>query len=128
MHLLPVRLGEEAPRWLVEGMAQYAESRQLIATGRTKQVAAAREDITRRSLGDLARLPTDDEYLATDSDGISWLAVEQLVKQVGLRTVTDFYVQVARRGYSRPAQERLMLEYTGLTEQNLVDALRTLAQ
>jgi hypothetical protein len=128
MHLLPVRLGEEAPRWLVEGMAQYAESRQLIATGRAKQVAAAREDITRRSLGDLVRLPTDDEYSATDSDGISWLAVEQFVQQAGLRTVTEFYVQVARRGYSPSAQERLMLEYTGLTEQKLVDALRTLAQ
>ncbi|WP_432941272.1 hypothetical protein ACQPXM_33265 [Kribbella sp. CA-253562] len=128
MHLLPVRLGEEAPRWLVEGMAQYAESRQLVATGRAKQVAAAREDITRRSLGDLVRLPADDEFLATDSDGISWLAVEHLIKQVGLRAVTDFYVQVARRGYNRPAQERLLLEYTGFTEQNLVDALRTLAQ
>ncbi|MEV6282001.1 hypothetical protein [Kribbella sp. NPDC051770] len=128
MHLLPVRLGEEAPRWLAEGMAQYAESLQLVATGRGKQVAAAREDIRRRALGDLTRLPADDEFAATDSDDISWLAVEQLIKQVGLRAVTDFYQQVARRGYNRPAQERLMLEYTGLTEQKLVDALRTLAQ
>ncbi|GAB3811711.1 hypothetical protein [Kribbella italica] len=128
MHLLPVRLGEEAPRWLAEGMAQYAESLQLTATGRGKQVAAARDDIRRQALGDLSRLPADDEYDATDSDGISWLAVEQLVKLVGLRAVTDFYQQVARRGYNRPAQERLMVEYTGYTEQKLVDALRTLAQ
>jgi hypothetical protein len=128
MHLLPVRLGEEAPRWLAEGMAQYAESLQLIATGRGKQVSAARDDIRRRALGDLVRLPADDEYDATDSDDISWLAVEQLIKQIGLRAVTDFYLQVARRGYNRPAQERLMLEYTGFSEQKLVDALRTLAQ
>jgi hypothetical protein len=128
MHLLPVRLGEEAPRWLAEGLAQYAESLQLIATGRGKQVSAARDDIRRRALGDLVRLPADDEYDATDSDDISWLAVEQLIKQVGLRAVTDFYLQVARRGYNVPAQQRLMLEYTGFTEQKLVDALRTLAQ
>ncbi len=128
MHLLPVRLGEEAPRWLAEGLAQYAESLQLIATGRGKQVSAARDDIRRRALGDLVRLPADDEYDATDSDDISWLAVEQLIKQVGLRAVTDFYLQVARRGYNVPAQQRLMLEYTGFGEQKLVDALRTLAQ
>lgn len=127
VHLLAVRFGDSAPRWLVEGMARYAENRQLVTAGRGAEVTKARIEIHQRVLGDLPRLPADDEFSATDSYDISWVAVEQLIKQIGFKPVTEYYVQVARRGYNQFAQERLMKEYTGFTEATLVESLRSLA-
>lgn len=125
MHLLPVKLGEEAPRWLSEGLARYVESRQLVAVGRAAEVAKNRSVIAQQVLGELTRLPADDEFNATDSSDISWLAVERLIKEVGIKPVTDYYLQVARRGYNEAARERLLREYTGLTEAALVESMRT---
>ncbi|QNE22908.1 hypothetical protein F1D05_12800 [Kribbella qitaiheensis] len=127
VHLLAVRLGDSAPRWLAEGMARYAENQQLVAAGRGPEIAEARTEINKRVLGDLTRLPADDEFSATDSYDISWVAVEHLIKQIGFKPVTEYYVQVARRGYNQFAQERLMKEYTGFTEATLVESLRSLA-
>lgn len=127
MHLLPVRLGEEAPLWLAEGMARYAENLQLVATGRGASVRARRELVRRESLGELTRLPADDEFSSPASGEISWVAVEHLIGKTGRKAVTDFYLQVARRGYNDFARERLLQEYTGLTEADLVESLRSLA-
>ncbi|TDU91340.1 hypothetical protein EV138_4945 [Kribbella voronezhensis] len=126
IHLLAVRLGDCTPRWLAEGIAQYAENVQLVAAGRGAEVAQARTEIDRRVLGDLTRLPADDQFSATDSYDISWIAVEHLIKQIGLRPVVEYYAQVARRGYNQFARERLMKEYTGFTEATLVESLRSL--
>jgi hypothetical protein len=127
MHLLPVRLGDGAPRWLAEGMAEYAGKQELVRTGKSRAVARERLEISTRVLGELTRLPTNHEFAATDSYGISWLAVEQLVKQVGLKPVTEYYRQVARRGYNEAARDRLMEDYTGFTEARLVESLRSLS-
>jgi hypothetical protein len=127
IHLLQVRLGGAAPRWLAEGLAEYAGNLQLVASGRGVEVAKRRTEVRKHALGDLTRLPSDDEFTATDSDDISWLAVEHLVQQIGLKPVTDFYRQVARRGYNDAAKERLLQEYTGFTQKKLVDSLRSLA-
>ncbi|TWD78998.1 hypothetical protein FB561_0046 [Kribbella amoyensis] len=128
VHLLPVRLGEEAPRWLAEGLARYAENKQLVAAGRGAEVAARRELARQESLGELIRLPADDEFASPASGEISWLAVENLIGKAGLGSVTDFYLQVARRGYNDFARERLLKEYTGLTEPALVESLRSQAE
>jgi len=127
IHLLTVRLGDAAPRWLSEGIAEYAGNQQLVASGRGVEVAKRRAEVRKHALGDLTRLPSDAEFTATDSDDISWLAVEQLVKQIGVQRVTYFYRQIARRGYNDAAKERLMTEYTGFSQKALVDSLRSLA-
>ena len=127
LHLLPVRFGEDAPRWLAEGIAKYGENLQLVASGRGAGVAKARSEVSTKVLGELTRLPADDEFTTTVSYDIAWVAVEHLIKQVGIKPVTDFYYQVARRGYSDAARERLMKEYTGFTEAALVESLRSLA-
>ncbi|WP_241995062.1 hypothetical protein [Kribbella sp. VKM Ac-2568] len=127
MHLLPVRLGDGAPRWLAEGMAEYAGKLALVRAGHSTGVARERQEISTRVLGELTRLPTGHEFTATDSYGISWLAVEQLIKLVGIKPVTEYYRQVARRGYNEAARDRLMKEYTGFTEARLVESLRSLA-
>ena len=108
-------------------MAQYAENLQVVAAGRALEIANARTEINRRVIGDLTRLPGDDEFSTTDSYDISWIAVEHLIKQIGLKPVTDYYAQVARRGYNQFARERLMKEYTGFTETTLVESLRSVA-
>jgi hypothetical protein len=127
MHLLPVRLGDGAPRWLAEGLAEYAEKLALVRSGNSSEVVRERLEISTRVLGELTRLPTDHEFTATDSHGISWLAVEQLIKQVGIKPVTEYYRQVARRGYNEAARDRLMEDYTGFTQARLVESLRSLA-
>ncbi|WP_344222397.1 hypothetical protein [Kribbella sancticallisti] len=127
MHLLPVRLGDGAPRWLAEGMAEYAGKQALVAAGKRREVARQRVEIARRSLWDLRRLPPDAEFTAGDTYGISWLAVEQLVAKAGLEKVAEYYRQVARRGSDEASRERLLTEYTGVTEAQLVESLRELA-
>jgi hypothetical protein len=127
VHLLTVGFGEDAPRWLAEGIAKYAENLQLVASGRGAAVAKARSEVSKEVLGELPRLPADDEFTTTASYDIAWVAVEHLIKEVGIKPVTDFYFQVARRGYSDAARERLMKEYTGFTEAALVESLRSLA-
>ncbi|WBQ06786.1 hypothetical protein [Kribbella sp. CA-293567] len=120
MHLLPVRLGDGAPQWLAEGMAQYAGNQVLPAVERAKLRAA----LTKSERLQLTRLPNDDEFGAGAADAISWVAVEQLIARAGVRPVTEFYRQVARRGYNDAATERLMVEYTGLTSARLVESVR----
>ncbi|WP_433008751.1 hypothetical protein [Kribbella sp. CA-294648] len=187
MHLLPVRLGDGAPRWLSEGMAQYAGNLRLPAAQRAKMRAA----ITQQELTRLTRLPSDDEFTGgagggtaggggagtggggegvaggggagvagegadggvaggrgagtaavgaggvrgggdgpagRAAEGVSWLAVERLVSEAGVKRVTEYYRQVARRGYNDAARERLMQEYTGFTPARLVEAVRGTAR
>jgi hypothetical protein len=127
MHLLPVRLGDGAPRWLAEGMAEYAANQALLAAGRGSEVVKARAEIRKQSLRNLTRLPADDDFAVTDGYGISLFAVEQLINKAGLKAVTEYYRQVARRGYNEEARARLMKEYTGTTEARLVESVRKLA-
>jgi hypothetical protein len=130
VHLLPVRLGDEAPRWLAEGLAEYAGNQQLVLAGKKVKVAEKLSVVSKQALGELTALPADDAFSganSTDSYDISWLAVDHLIKEVGTRPVTDFYLQVARRGYSPSIRERLLEERTGFTEQDLVESLRSLA-
>lgn len=120
MHLLPVRLGDGAPRWLAEGMAQYAGNQVLPAAERARK----RAELTKKELARLTRLPTDDEFAEGASDSISARAVEQLIVKAGVKRVTEYYRQVARRGYNDAARDRLMQEYTGFTQGRLVESVR----
>ena len=120
MHLLPVRLGDGAPRWLAEGLAQYAGNQVLPAAERTKM----RAELGKEELSMLTRLPTDDEFATGASDAISRLAVEQLIAKAGVKRVTEYYRQVARRGYNDAARDRLMQQYTGFTQARLVESVR----
>jgi hypothetical protein len=124
MYLAPVRLGDQAPRWLAEGLAEYAENQQLTLSGRGGEVAHKRALVSRKALSGLTALPADDTFDNTGSADISWLAVDLLIREVGRTGVTDFYRQVASRGYNSEIRERLLLEYTGLTEQELARSLR----
>lgn len=124
MHLLPVRLGDGAPRWLAEGMAQYAGDQVLPAAERARK----RAELTKQELAQLTRLPTDDEFAEGASDAISARAVEQLISKAGVRQVTEYYRQVARRGYNDAARDRLMQEYTGFTQLRLVESVRRSAR
>ncbi|NEA31979.1 hypothetical protein G3I17_09910 [Streptomyces sp. SID13031] len=135
LHLLPVRLGDGAPRWLAEGMAQYAEIQALPAAER----AAKRRELTKQELTQLTRLPADEAFVADPSvegasvggagakrarDALSLRAVEQLIAKAGVKQVTEYYRQVARRGYNDAARDRLMQEYTGFTQARLVESVR----
>ncbi|TDC14277.1 hypothetical protein E1261_43790 [Kribbella albertanoniae] len=55
---------------------------------------------------------------------MSWLAVDLMVRAVGVGSVTRFYLQIARRGYSEYARARMMQEYAGITAGDLVVNLR----
>lgn len=127
VHLLPVRLGDEAPRWLAEGLAEYAGNQQLVLAGKKIEKPSV---VSKQTLGELTSLPADDAFSgpnSTNSYDISWLAVDHLINKVGTRRVTNFYLQVARRGYAPTIRDRLLKEETGLTEQDLVESLRSLA-
>jgi hypothetical protein len=84
--------------------------------------------VSKQAVGDLTELPADDTFRSTDSYDISWLAVEHLISTVGLRRVTDMYIQQAFRGYDAATRERLLEEFTDFTEEKLVESLRSLVR
>lgn len=120
VHLAAVKMGDEAPRWLAEGLAAWAANlvrpAEVVARERVAVAAAVR--------GRVERLPRDDEFAVTESYRVSWLAVDLMVRAVGVGSVTRFYLQVARRGYSEYARARMMQEYAGITAADLVVNLR----
>ncbi|GAB3948071.1 hypothetical protein GCM10029976_078480 [Kribbella albertanoniae] len=120
VHLAAVKMGDEAPRWLAEGLAAYAGNlvrpAEVVARERAEGMAALR--------GRVERLPGDDEFEVTESYRVSWLAVDLMVRAVGVGSVTRFYLQIARRGYSEYARARMMQEYAGITAGDLVVNLR----
>ncbi|MFB6726458.1 hypothetical protein ACFCV3_40185 [Kribbella sp. NPDC056345] len=119
-HLAAVKMGDEAPRWLAEGLAAYAAN--LVRPG--PEVARERAEGLAAVRGRVERLPRDDEFGVTESYRVSWLAVDLMVRAVGVGSVTRFYLQVARRGYSEYARARMMQEYAGITAGDLVVNLR----
>ncbi|WP_344145505.1 hypothetical protein [Kribbella yunnanensis] len=119
-HLAAVKMGDEAPRWLAEGLAAYAAN--LVRP--VEVVARERAAVAKAVRGRVERLPRDDEFGTTESYRVSWLAVELMVRAVGVGSVTRFYLQVARRGYSEFARARMMQEYAGITAGDLVVNLR----
>jgi hypothetical protein len=127
VHLAAVRLGDEAPRWLAEGLAEYAANQQRTLGGQGGQVAQKRRLVSKNSLRGLAALPADDAFRSAESYDISWLAIDHLIREIGIRNVTDFYLQVAFRGYNPELRARLMEEQTGFTDEKLVESLRSLA-
>ncbi|MET7277205.1 hypothetical protein ABZS29_03155 [Kribbella sp. NPDC005582] len=120
MHLMPVKMGDEAPRWLAEGLAAYAANLVRPAPDVARERAAVADAVR----GRIDRLPSDDEFTTTDSYRTSWLAVDLMARAVGVGSVTRFYLQVARRGYSEFARARMMREYAGITAGDLVANLR----
>ncbi len=120
MHLMPVKMGDEAPRWLAEGLATYAAN--LVRPG--AEVGRERVAGLAELRGRIERLPRDDEFTTTESYRTSWLAVDLMARAVGVGSVTRFYLQVARRGYSEFARARMMQEYAGITAGDLVVNLR----
>ena len=64
MHLVPVKMGDEAPRWLAERLAQYAAD----------QVRVRRPALG-KPFDQLTALPAADEFTSTESYEISRLAV-----------------------------------------------------
>jgi len=120
MHLMPVKMGDEAPRWLAEGLATFAANlvRPAAEVGRERLEGLA------ELRGRIERLPLDDEFTTTESYRTSWLTVDLMARAVGVGSVTRFYLQVARRGYSEFARARMMREYAGITAADLVANLR----
>lgn len=131
-HVGAVWLGGGAPLWLVEGLAEYVRY-QVVADrsrGWAMGVEEYRDEIRADSLGQLKVLPIDGVFhgdFGEDTYGVSWLAAEHLVKAVGVRKVTDFYVEVAKLNGDPALREQLLQKHTGFTEQKLVAALRASA-
>ncbi|WP_328991399.1 hypothetical protein OG394_34520 [Kribbella sp. NBC_01245] len=129
-HVGAVRLGDGTPLWLVEGLAEYV-SYQVVADrsrGWAMGVEKYRDEIRADSLADLKVLPIDGVFhgdFGEDTYGVSWLAVEHLVKAVGIRKVTNFYAEVAK---STEDREQLLRKHTGFTEPQLVAALKASAR
>ncbi|MFC0627772.1 hypothetical protein [Kribbella deserti] len=132
-HVGAVRLGGGAPLWLVEGLAEYVGYRVAAQRSRgwARGVEVYRDEIRAESLRALKVLPIDGVFhgdFGEDSYGVSWLAVEHLVKAVGIRKVIDLYVEVARSEGDPARRDQLLRKHTGFTEPKLVAALQASAR
>jgi hypothetical protein len=126
-HAATADLGGYEPLWLAEGAAEYVSWRGIEAVSGPGAPREWEDEIVDESLPSLSSLPSDDGFYENPADvyGVSWLAVRHLVEEHGIGKVSELYADIARRGTTQAARDRIMLAHTGLTEATLFLALKT---
>ncbi|MEU8221809.1 hypothetical protein [Kribbella sp. NPDC048915] len=126
-HVATADLGGYEPLWLAEGAAEYVSWRGIEAISGSAEVAKWEQEVVDEAVPQLAALPGDAGFYQNSADvyGVSWLAVRQLVRKIGLDQVEELYEDLARNGTDQSARDRILQTRTGLTEATLWTSLTT---
>jgi hypothetical protein len=119
-HVATAPYGPDAPRWLVEGTAEYVE--QLPMDGeRDLDLDRYRRMIRSEYLGKVKALPTDPTFYASveSSYPIGWYAVDYVVGKYGATKLARLYKELARQGFSQNQRDLIMTAQLGRTEAQL---------
>ncbi len=124
-HVATAPYGSNAPRWLVEGMADYIEYLPMdgepaldLVRYRTK----VRNTYLKRSGG----FPPDQEFYSSmvSSYALGWYAVDYLFDHHSKRAVANLYADLAENGFSQVQRDRILKDHVGLTEKGLFRTLK----
>ena len=128
-HVATAPLGSSAPRWLVEGLADYVEYLPMDGE-HDLDLDTYRARIGRTHLARAKRLPADEVFYASmvTSYAIGWYAVDYLVGRYGMGRVADLYADLARQGFDRNQRDRILRDHLGMTEDQLFGTLRNRAR
>jgi hypothetical protein len=124
-HVVTAPYGGNAPRWLVEGVADYIEY--LPMDGEPDlDLDRYRAKVRYCYLAKVGRLPADQVFYASvvSSYAIGWYAVDWLMSRYGPRAVADLYDDLAGHGFDQVQRDRIMATHLGMTETGLIRALK----
>lgn len=128
-HVATAPLGSSAPRWLVEGLADYVEYLPMEGE-HDLDLDKYRTRIGRDRLAEAARFPADGVFYASmvESYAIGWYAVDYLSGRYGADRVADLYADLAGQGFDQDQRDRVLREHLGMTEDQLFGILRDRAR
>ena len=128
-HVATAPLGSSAPRWLVEGLADYVEYLPMEGE-HDLDLDRYRTRIARTYLPKADRLPSDEVFYASmvESYAIGWYAVDYLTRRYGMDEVADLYADLAGQGFTQNQRDRIMREHLRMTEKQLFSVLRQRAR
>ena len=118
--------GATTPTWMVEGLAEYVQSRSDIRAGYGDTVDRRRRAVLRESIAGLQVLPIDGVFHGTygeDNYGISWVLVEYLATKYGIGKVLAAYTDLGRDTNAATNQDPVLRKRFGIGEQQLVAAV-----
>jgi hypothetical protein len=124
-HAAMAPLGFDAPTWLVEGLAMYAEMQ--LAEQRGYDSEDWRDELLEEAIPALDVLPIDGVFHGEydeDSYGVSWIIVEYLMTKYGQAKVNALYADLARAEVDPTLREQLIRKHLKLSEAALVAALK----
>ncbi|MBB6571429.1 hypothetical protein HNR71_007066 [Kribbella sandramycini] len=125
-HVVMAPLGNAAPTWMVEGLAEYVERRLAEQEGDDRP-AKKRAELRRTVIPELTVLPIDGTFhgdYGDESYGVSWLIIEHLATTHGLPKVIALYTDQAK-GPDTPAhRDQLLQKHLSQTEPQLLTALK----
>lgn len=124
-HVATAPYGPDAPRWLVEGTAEYVE--QLPMDGeRDLDLDRYRRMIRSKYLNKVKALPADPVFYASmdSSYPIGWYAVDYVVDKYGATKLARLYKELARQGFSQNQRDLIMTAQLGRTEAQLFADLK----
>jgi hypothetical protein len=126
-HVATADLGGYEPLWLAEGAAEYVSWRGIEAISGPNQVGKWEQEVIDDALPALAALPSDAGFYQNNADvyGVSWLAVRFLVQRLGLDKVEELYEDMAMHGTDQASRDRILLDWSGLTEVTLWTSLKS---
>lgn len=124
-HVATAPYGNSAPRWLVEGLADYIEYLPMEGE-HDLDLDKYRARIAGSHLARADRFPPDQVFYASmvRSYAIGWYAVDYLTTRYGADRVADLYADLAAQGFSQNQRDRVLREHLRMTENQLFQVLK----
>lgn len=124
-HVATAPYGSSAPRWIVEGVADYIEYLPMDGE-RDLDLDKYRGKIRKTYLAKAKNFPADAVFYTSmvDSYAIGWYAVDYLVHRYGDDRFADLYADLAAQGFSQVQRDLVLRQHLKLTEKQLFRELK----
>jgi hypothetical protein len=124
-HVAAAPYGAYAPRWMVEGAAEYVELLPM-AGERDIDLAGYRRTIRSKYVAKAKVMPADEVFYKTmnSSYAIGWYAVDYLIDKYGAAKFARLYQELARQGFTQTQRDLIFTEQLGRTEAQLFTELK----
>ena len=124
-HVAAAPYGAYAPRWMVEGAAEYVELLPMDGE-REMDLDRYRRTVRSKYLAKAKVMPDDRVFYKTmdSSYAIGWYAVDHLIDKYGAAKFAKLYQDLARKGFTQTQRDLVFTEQLGKTEAQLFTELK----